>query len=112
MTISFFIDLVIVIALGAMLYLVARTLPRISDESSGGPDLKTSKTLMYLERADQRFKKSREKFFRKFRLILMKLDNHLSNRLTSFKKESDKNGGLKFDLGEEKEEVEKEEDSL
>lgn len=123
MPLSFIFDLVIVLSCGTMLYLVARALPKISDETNGKPVLKTSKTLVYLERADERFKKSREKFLRRLRVTVLKFDNYLSGRLSKFKKNGDKNGGFRLGLDKnapsqfedkniEGENIEKKEDTL
>ena len=84
-----------------MLYLIARVLPRISDKSDTNPELKTPRALVYLEKADRKLKKNSEKFLRRVRVIILKFDNHLSNRLSKFKKNNGRNGGLKFDLSEE-----------
>ncbi len=126
MSLGFIVDLIIVLCFGAMLYIVARVLPKVDDRKEGSPEYKTPKTLVYLERADERFKKSREKFLRRIRVVVLKFDNYLSGRLSKFKKNGEKNGGLRFDLDKEKEEkfssaevsgdkkenLEKEEDSL
>ena len=101
MSINFIIDLVIVVALGTILYLIARVLPRISDKSNTDSELKTPRALVYLEKADRKLKKNSEKFLRRVRVIILKFDNHLSNRLSKFKKDNGRNGGLKFDLSEE-----------
>lgn len=126
MSFGFIFDLIIVFCIGVMLYLVARVLPKISDKTNGIPEFKTPRVLVYLEKADQRFKKKREKFLRKIRVFVLKFDNYLSGRLSRFKRNEEKNGGLRLDLEKEKEEkspsdeisedkrenLEKEEDSL
>ncbi len=101
MPLSFIFDLVIVLCAGTILYLVARALPKISDENNGKPVLKTSKTLVYLEKADEKFKKSREKLLRRIRVIILKFDNYLSGRLSKFKRNEDKNGGFRLSLDKE-----------
>jgi hypothetical protein len=98
MSLDFIFDLVIVLCIGAMLYLVARVLPRINEEKEEVLGFKTPKMLVYLEKADERFKRSKEKFLRKLRVIVLKLDNYLSNKLSKFKKNGEKNGGLRLDL--------------
>jgi len=88
------------LGVGVILYIFARTLPRITDEDLGKPEIKTSKTLLYLERADRRFKMSAEKLLRRCRVVILKIDNSLSERLSSFKKDNEKNGRLPLGLKE------------
>lgn len=126
MSLDFIFDLIIVLCLGTMLYMVARVLPKVNDKTDGNPEFKTPRILIFLEKADEKFKKNREKLLRRIRVVILKFDNYLSGRLSKFKKNGEKNGGLHFDLKkevssypetkekeEEKEEdLDKEEDSL
>lgn len=89
-------------SLGAALYLIARTLPRISDESLEEPKPEPSLLLTYLEKADFRLKSVTEKFLRRCRLLILKIDNSLSRKLDSFRKENGKNNGFSLDLDTEK----------
>ncbi len=107
MNFNFILDLVIMLSLGTVLFLIARVLPRINDEEYE-PELKTSLVLVCLEKADVRVKMFTEKFLRRTRVVIMKFDNSLSERLRSFKKDSDKNGGLSLVIGEKKEKEEQE----
>lgn len=105
MSFNFILDLIVMVSLGTILLLLARALPRVSDEESE-PQLRTPLMLVYLEKADKHVKMFSEKFLRRSRVVIMKLDNRLSERLSSFKKDSDKNGGLSLGFEESEEERE------
>lgn len=104
--ISFILDMVIMLSLGAVLYLVARTLPRVNDVEFEESEVRPHWVTVYLEKIDEKFQAVYEKFLRRFRVWIMKLDNSVSEKLGKFKKESDKNSGLNFGLGEDKKEEE------
>lgn len=109
MNFNFFLDILILVSLGTVIYILAHTLPRISDEKPKEKDLKTSKVLPYLEIFDNRFKKISEKGLRTCKIMLLKVDNSLSKKLSKFKKENGKNGGFSFNMEDEKQdETEKE----
>ena len=93
MSFKFILDIIIMVSFAAILFVVARVLPRVEESVSGEPELKTPWALKYLERADAHFKTSSEKFLRRVRVVLMRLDNSLSNRLARFKRDNSKNGG-------------------
>ena len=104
MSFSFVLDMVIVVSLGTILYVIARALPRINDEEQE-PELEMPWTLVYLEKADNHVKIITEKFLRRTRVVLMKFDNSVDNRLRALRKNSGKNGNLLIEL-EEKERTE------
>ena len=88
---KFIIQLVMMLSLGSILYIIARALPRISDD-----DLKNKKTnhphwfISYLEKADEWLKAFSEKFLRRARVWILKLDNFVARKLSMFKKETPK----------------------
>jgi hypothetical protein len=77
------------LSLSVILYLVARTLPRIDDREAGIPSLKTHWLVVYLERFDKRFKFYLEKTLRRSGIIVLKLDNVINRKLNKLKKESE-----------------------
>ncbi len=91
-----------------MIYLIARTVPRIGDEAN--EEIIRTKTRLgqllassQIEKLDVIFNNFIEKLLRKIKLILMKLDNIASNYLDKVKKyklgdNSQKNGEEKPSL--------------
>lgn len=74
-----------------MIYLVARAVPRISDEAISGIVKQPSKfdrifSFLRLEKIDPLLHNFLEKFLRKMKLVLMKLDNIASSYLEKVKK--------------------------
>ena len=77
------------LALGMILYLVARTLPRIKDGDIDAPKtLKPHWIMIYFEKADEWLKPQFEKWLRRVKVWILKLDNWVSGKLSSFKKEA------------------------
>ena len=77
-----------VLALGVILYLLARTLPRVDDkEVRSEKVLKIHWLIPVLEKIDERLKILLELFFRRLKIIILKLDNFVSVRLNKIKKE-------------------------
>lgn len=77
--------MVIMVGIGAVLYLFSRALPRIDNKEE--KFYKSSQFAFYMEKADKWLKIFIEKFLRKARLILFKVDNKISEKLNKFKKE-------------------------
>lgn len=87
---KFILNILIMVSLGVILYLVARTLPRIDDRDAGIPTLKTHWFVVYLERFDKKFRYYLEKTLRRSGIIVLKLDNVINKKLSSLKKEGEK----------------------
>jgi len=77
------------VSLAAIIYLVARAVPRIDESAFSNPlrksffDNLVSK--LPLEKIDLMVDNLFEKTLRKFKIVVMKLDNVLTKRLSSFK---------------------------
>lgn len=101
---SFILEIVMVVSLGIVLYLFARALPRVDDVFISPQDakLKTNPMSVYLEKIDGWLKIFLEKLLRRIKVLLLKLDNIVSEKLNKFKKEQQKEIKLPSD------EVEKE----
>ncbi len=103
----FILQIVLVLSLGTMIYLIARAVPRVSDEVTGGAIKRRTKfdhlfSFLWIEKIDPLLNNFLEKFLRKMKLVLMKLDNITNNYLNKVKKyKSDSNGKN----GEEKQNV-------
>ncbi len=87
---KFILNILIMVSLGAILYLVARALPRIDDRDTGIPSFKAHWTMVYLERFDKKFKFYLEKSLRRSGIIVLKLDNMINKKLSKLRKENDK----------------------
>ncbi len=93
----FILQTLIMLALGAIIYLMAVALPRVGDEEINTPG-KTSRTMVYIEKADEIFQGFWEKTLRRFRVWLLRLDNFITKKLDRFKKDVAKEN--KLPLGE------------
>lgn len=101
----FIIQTLIMLSFGAMLYLMAKALPRVSDEE-GADHLRHSRLMEYLEKLDELLKSFFEKVLRRSRVWLLKLDNMITKKLDRFKKNGTKEMKTPLMGGEEKEEEE------
>jgi len=103
------------LSLGIMIYLIARTVPKVGDEITENiisPRSKFDRLFSYLrvEKFDVVFNNFVEKLLRKLKLILMRLDNFTNNYLNKVKKykingNGQKNGEDKPSLFENKSEI-------
>ena len=114
---SFILEIIIFVSLSVVVYLLARTLPRIDDSAvTKDPSVfKTHWLMAYLERFDEWLKIFLEKFLRRVKVWILKFDNVVSERLNQFKKEIPKDLKLKAEekiLEEIKEEIEEELEEL
>lgn len=92
MSSKFILDLIIMVSLSGILFLVARTLPKIDDRDVNTSRTDTPLMLIYLEKIDERIRSGTEKFLRRFRVSILKLDNFVSKKINNYKKDiKDKN---------------------
>ena len=90
---QFILTNILMISLGTILYLVARTLPRIDGEPSGKENILDRLANSEIpEKVDVVLNSFLEKFLRRLKIFLMKIDNFVSERL---KKISVKDGSSK-----------------
>jgi hypothetical protein len=87
--IRFIAQTLIMLCLSVILYLMAKALPRISDEPDNGP-ANRSRIMVYIEKLDEILKALLEKTLRQFRVWLLRLDNFIGQKLNRFKKETPK----------------------
>ena len=82
------------IGLGAMIYLVARAAPRVSEEVVSKETGKESRLFGHqkIEKIDVLLNNFLEKMLRKFKLLLMKLDNFTNDYLDKVKGGKSGNG--------------------
>lgn len=90
---NFILQIIIMLSLGTIIYLIARTVPRIDDEISK-PETKFDHWIdsVNLKRIDALLSNSLEKILRKNKLFLMKLDNLTTVYLDKIKKSKPGNG--------------------
>ncbi len=88
---NFILQIFIMVSLGVIIFLVARTLPRISEtETAQNPKAKANWLSSFpFEKIDVAVNAFTEKMLRKIKLILMKTDNMVSRQLNKFKKNGD-----------------------
>lgn len=88
---NFILQIFIMVSLGLVIFLVARTLPRIGEtEALQNPKAKANWLSSFpFEKVDVVVNASTEKMLRKIKLILMKMDNTVSKQLNKFKKNGD-----------------------
>ena len=94
---NFILQIFAMLSLGTIIFLVARTLPRISEtETVNVSERKANRWSSFpFEKIDVAVNAFLEKFLRKIKLILMKTDNMVSRHLNKFKK----NGSIDNDGG-------------
>lgn len=88
---NFILQIFVMISLGTIVFLVARTLPRISEmETANVSEKKANRWSSFpFEKIDIAVNAFLEKLLRKIKLILMKTDNMVSRHLNKFKKNGD-----------------------
>lgn len=114
---QFILTTVLMASLGTMLYIVARSLPRVGEEPSGKPSLFDRLSSSELpERIDAAFNNFLAKTLRKTKVVLLRIENFVNEKLKKFS--TNGNGKPKIDFKEladevspEREEVEKTADS-
>jgi len=90
--ITFILQIIAICALGFIVYMIGRVVPRVHES-----DIEKAKEVSmfqwligYLEQVDDWLLVIFEKFLRKLRVTIMKLDNVVSKRLAKFKKDQTK----------------------
>lgn len=91
---DFILRMAVMVGLGAMIYLVARAAPRVSEETVKDETGKGNRLFGHqkIEKLDVFLSNFLEKMLRKFKLVLMKLDNFLNNYLDKVKGGKSGNG--------------------
>ncbi len=100
--VHFIVQTLIMAALAVILYLMAKALPRISDEPENSHTEK-SRAMFYVEKLDILLKTFLEKTLRQVRVWILKFDNFIGQKINRFKKEAPKETKLPGAEGENKE---------
>ena len=103
---KFIVEMLIMVSLGTILYLLAKTMPRVDDRETDIPSLKTHWIMGYLEKADQKLKFYWEKTLRRSGIVILKLDNTINKKLNRLKKERKNESTFSITETEEKKESE------
>lgn len=92
---EFILQLVLVASAGVLLYLVARTLPRLdeTDPTPGPRHMLPEWAMHYLERADEELIAFFERIVRVLRVLLMKFDNTLGEKMRKLRKNGTNGNG-------------------
>ena len=83
---NFVLQIIVFISLGVVVYMMARALPRVSDaEAPRGPGwMDRLMKRVPTEKIDQNINSFLVKFLRKFKLVVLKLDNFIKIDLFGF----------------------------
>jgi len=86
---SFILQFLIMASLAAIIYLIARTVPRIDENVISGRSKRSFLENLFsklpLEKIDLMFDNLLEKILRKFKIVVMRTDNALTRKLSDFK---------------------------
>jgi len=99
--------IIMMLSVGVVLYLAARTLPRIDDTVPRKTPIGTHVIAVHLERADEKIKKLLESILSKFRIRLTKLEHTVDKKITKLKEPPAKTDTGIFTVKEEGDSKEK-----
>jgi len=84
---NLFIQTVLMVSLGVVVYLASLAVSRIPEENSakgnGTPKTRRWGAVLPLDEIDGRLKAIKDKMFRRIRVVIMKFDNFISKRLNN-----------------------------
>ncbi|GEM_PF-3521166 len=86
------LNAIILLALSFILYIVAKTLPRVEESPEGAPTVKEHWVGKRIEKVDVWIRSASEKFLRRLRVWLLRLDNYVGKKLTSFRRDEKREG--------------------
>lgn len=86
---AFVFEILVFASLAGILALAMRTLPRISNEVFVGTRslVRTHELMLFLERMDETLKSVFEKFLRRAKVVILKLDNIVTKKIAQFSEE-------------------------
>lgn len=94
---SFILELVIFVGLGALILILSRALPRIEDETTAGRSRKGRLSRLAkripLDKLDDSLNLVTHKALRKIKIMIMKADNLVTEKLKSVHSDSNKKQG-------------------
>ena len=93
---DFVLKIIIMLSLGTIVYLIARVMPRVSDEFIE-TEIKKKHWFshQWVERGDAVFNVYLEKFLRRTKILLMKLNNITDGNLSKIRNSNSNNGNNK-----------------
>jgi len=86
--VSFILQLLIMGSLGVIIYLIAKTIPRIDDTPPKELVFREHWVIQKIERLDKKIKASSEKFLRRLGIILLRWENKINKKVTRLKEET------------------------
>ncbi len=104
----FILQIIMMVSLGAILFVFARILPRIDDARVDEirASLSFHHLVSYFEKFDEWFGAIFQKYLRRLRVVILKIDNILGAKLNKIKKDSGKESPVLFPIEKEKKEEE------
>lgn len=103
---NFILQTVVMVSFGSLIYMVARAVPRVTDTEvtgrKGSDYLDTLMKKLPLEKADAMISSWLEKFLRKGKVLILKLDNLLNKHLQNLKPSQGNPTETKLNLFEKK----------
>ncbi|MDP2704085.1 MAG: hypothetical protein Q8P01_02590 [bacterium] len=87
---AFISQILMMLSLAALLYLIAKTLPRIDENPPKTLSLKEHWVTRRIEDIDQKIKITLEKLLRRIEVVLLKWENKVSKKVHKLKEESAK----------------------
>lgn len=83
---SFVFEILVFISLAGILAITLRVLPRVSNEVFTGSHslIKVHEAMVFFEQMDGALKSMLEKFLRKVKVIILKLDNFVTKKIAEF----------------------------
>jgi hypothetical protein len=85
---NFILQTIVMASLAVIIYLFARAMPRVSessDQKQGGDYIEELLNKLPLEKADAFVSMAMEKMLRKFKVLILKVDNLLTHHLRNLK---------------------------
>ncbi len=108
---TFLLQMTMVVSLGFIVYLFGRVVPRVSDaDIAKAREQSLFHWLVgYLEKVDEWLLSLLEKALRRTRVVILMIDNVVSEKLNRFKKEAERQKGFSLEPKKEEKSEEKEE---
>ncbi|MCR4261120.1 MAG: hypothetical protein NUV96_02225 [Candidatus Colwellbacteria bacterium] len=82
---NLFLELTLLVSLAIIVYLMSAALPRIEDRKEENDNGGTKRSSLPLDKLDEALLRIKDKFLRKVKVVVMKVDNLISKQLRAKK---------------------------
>ncbi len=82
---NLFLELTLLVSLATIVYLMSAAIPRIEDKKEEEDNGGSKRSSLPLDKLDEVLLKFKDKFLRKMKVFVMKIDNFISKQLRSKK---------------------------